>query len=88
MAILESQISSYDEMQAQLAALRAENEALRKARQGKLSLKVSDKGAVSVYGMGKWPITLYRSQMERLLDSHEQIKAFIVANSAALTVKA
>lgn len=74
-------------LEAQIIALRAENEALRKARQGKLSLKVSDKGAVSVYGMGKWPVTLYRSQWERLLASKEQIEAFIIANSDVLTVK-
>ena len=52
-----------------------------------LSLKVSEKGAVSVYGMGKWPITMYQSQWTRVLDHADQIKAFIVANQATLAVK-
>ncbi len=55
----------------------------------KLSMKVTDKGGLSVYGLGRFPTTLYRSQWERLLadDTVAQIKAFIVANSALLTVK-
>lgn len=57
------------------------------AKQGKLSLKVSTKGAVSIYGFGKWPVTLYRDQMERLLDNADQIKAFIEANADLLHLK-
>ncbi len=55
----------------------------------KLSMKVTEKGGLSVYGLGRFPTTLYRSQWERLLadDTVAQIKAFIVANSALLTVK-
>lgn len=55
----------------------------------KLSMKVTDKGGLSVYGLGRFPTTLYRSQWERLLadDTVAQIKAFIVANAALLTVK-
>lgn len=74
-------------LQAQIEALRAENAKLKAAKNGKLSLKVSDKGAVSVYGMGRFPVTLYRGQWERLIANIDQIKAFIEANSDQLTVK-
>jgi len=52
-----------------------------------LSLKVSEKGAISVYGLGRFPITLYRGQMERLLDHAVVIRSFIAANSALLATK-
>lgn len=54
---------------------------------GKFMLKVGKAGGVSVYGMGRWPVTLYRSQWERLLDSAEEIRAFIEANADLLTSK-
>ena len=76
----------------EIQRLRAENEALR-ARQaagvGRLTVKASTKGAVSVYGLGRWPVTLYREQWERLL-TPEQAKAilgFIVANDKTLARK-
>lgn len=53
----------------------------------KLTLKVSAKGALSIYGFGKWPVTLYRSQWERLIASVEEITAFIEANEGLLAVK-
>jgi hypothetical protein len=53
----------------------------------KLTLKVSDKGALSVYGLGRFPVTLYRGQWERLLGAQAEITAFIEANAATLTVK-
>jgi hypothetical protein len=74
-------------LQAQIEALMVENARLKAAKQGKLSLKVSEKGALSVYGMGKWPVTLYRGQWERLLASKDQIEAFIELNSSMLTTK-
>ena len=59
---------SEEEMQAEIAKLRAENEALKKpAGRGQMSLKVSEKGALSVYGLGRFPVTLYREQWEKLL---------------------
>lgn len=70
-----------------IAQLQAQVAALKAARNGKLTLKVSKAGAVSIYGMGRWPVTLYRGQMERLLDSAEQIRAFIEANADQLSVK-
>jgi hypothetical protein len=54
----------------------------------KLTMKVSDKGALSVYGLGRYPVTLYRGQWERLLAEADTITAFITANAATLTVKA
>lgn len=54
---------------------------------GKLTLKVSKAGAVSVYGMGKWPVTLYQSQWTRLIESMGEIKAFISANADLLATK-
>lgn len=74
-------------LQAQIEALRAENAKLKAAKNGKLSLKVSEKGAVSVYGMGRFPVTLYRGQWERLIANVDQITAFIEANADQLTVK-
>lgn len=54
----------------------------------KLTMKVSDKGALSVYGLGRFPVTLYRGQWERLATHMDDITAFITANAATLTVKA
>ena len=56
-----------EEMKAEIERLRAENENLKKPARGVLSLKVSEKGALSVYGMGRFPVTLYREQWEKLL---------------------
>ncbi len=56
-------------------------------KRGQLSCKVSDKGAVSVYGMGRFPVTLYMEQWERLLGYGDEIKSFIAANSAKLKRK-
>lgn len=76
-------------LQAQLEALKAENAALKlKASTPKvLTIKVSEKGGVSVYGLGRFPMTLYKTQMERLIAHVPQITAFIAENAAKLTVK-
>ncbi len=76
-----------DDIQAELERLRAENEALKKAGRGKLSMKVSEKGALSVYGMGRFPVTLYKEQWLRLLGMADDIKAFIEANNEHLKTK-
>ena len=76
-----------DDAQAELARLRAENEALKKAGRGRLSMKVSEKGALSVYGMGRFPVTLYKEQWLRLLGVADDIRAFIEANNEALKTK-
>jgi hypothetical protein len=76
-----------EDLQAELARLRAENEALKKTGRGKVSMKVSEKGALSVYGMGRFPVTLYKEQWLRLLDMSDDIKAFIEANNESLKSK-
>lgn len=76
-----------DEIQAELQRLRAENEALKKSGRSKPSMKVSEKGALSVYGMGRFPVTLYKEQWLRLLAMADDIKGFIEANNANLKSK-
>jgi len=70
------------------AELQAEIEKLKAAKATMLTMKVSQKGAVSVYGMGRFPVTLYKSQWEKLLDSAADIKTFIEANEEQLAEKA
>jgi hypothetical protein len=66
-----------DELRAELERLKAENEALRNRRSGTVSMKVSEKGGLSVYGLGRFPVTLYQEQWTKLLDLADQIRAFI-----------
>lgn len=70
--------------QADLVAL---VQSMQKASQRKLTLKVSEKGAVCLYGLGRFPVTLYKTQWERLLGEVEHISAFLKANEALLSVK-
>lgn len=56
--------------------------------QRKITLKVSEKGAVSLYGLGRFPVTLYGTQWERLLGEAEHISAFLKTNASLLSVKA
>jgi hypothetical protein len=74
-----SQSSSQGDLIAQLAALRAENEALKAAGNGKLTVKSNGK-TVSVYGLGRFPVSLYAQGWERLLAAAPQITACIKAN--------
>ena len=78
-----------DDMQAELDRLRAENEALKQSnkRTGSVSMKVSEKGAVSVYGLGRFPVTLYQEQWLKLLGLSEEIKSFIDENRSRLKTK-
>lgn len=76
-----------EDMQAELERLRAENERLKKGGRGKLAMKVSEKGALSVYGMGRFPVTLYKEQWLKLLEMSDEIKGFIEANADALKTK-
>ena len=76
-----------DDQQAEIERLRAENERLKKTRDARLAMKVSEKGALSVYGMGRFPVTLYKEQWLRLLAMAEDIKAFIEANNHSLKSK-
>jgi hypothetical protein len=76
-----------EEMQAELERLRAENEALKNRKAPVISIKVSEKGGVSVYGLGRFPVTLYKEQWVRLLDMGDDIRAFIRDNDAKLKSK-
>lgn len=80
-------MSENQDVQAELERLRAENAALKKTSARGLSLKVSEKGALSVYGMGRFPVTLYKEQWLKLLDMAEDIRNFIKANDTALKSK-
>jgi hypothetical protein len=66
-----------DELRAELERLKAENEALRNKRSGAVSMKVSEKGGLSVYGLGRFPVTLYQEQWTKLLDLADEIRTFI-----------
>ena len=78
---------SDESIQQELERLRAENEALKKKRNTSISMKVSEKGAVSVYGLGRFPVTLYQEQWHKLLSVADEIKTFIAENKASLKVK-
>jgi hypothetical protein len=79
---------SQEELEQELARLRAENEALKKGpRGGRVSMKVSDKGGVSVYGLGRFPVTLYLEQWEALLSRADEIRAFLEENRDKLKKK-
>ena len=71
----------------ELERLRNENAALKKGTSSNIRMKVSEKGAVSVYGMGRFPMTLYKEQWLKLLDMSDQIRAFIAANETQLKAK-
>jgi hypothetical protein len=75
------------EMKAELERLKAENESLKARTSKGISLKVSEKGAVSVYGMGRFPVTLYKEQWLKLLDMSDDLRRFIEENNARLKTK-
>jgi hypothetical protein len=78
---------SDDDVKKELERLRNENAALKKGAATGITMKVSEKGGLSVYGMGRFPITLYKEQWLKLLDMADAIRAFIAANEATLKVK-
>lgn len=78
---------SDDEMKAELERLRNENAALKKGASTGIRMKVSEKGAVSIYGMGRFPVTLYKEQWLRLLGMADEICAFIDENELRLKAK-
>jgi hypothetical protein len=79
-------MASEEELKSEIERLRAENEKLKKPR-GQVYLKVSEKGGLSVYGMGRFPITLYREQWEKLLTMADEIRLFIQENDGSLKKK-
>ena len=77
-----------EDMKAEIERLKAENAALKtKPDRGTLSMKVSEKGALSIYGMGRFPVTLYKEQWLKLMGISEQIKTFIKDNDSRLKTK-
>ena len=76
-----------EDLKAELERLRKENASLKKGASSNVRMKVSEKGALSVYGMGRFPVTLYKEQWLRLLDMADDIRAFIAANDSALKGK-
>ncbi len=77
-----------EELRKEIEKLRAENEALKRSSTKGLSLRVSEKGALSVYGLGRFPVTLYKEQWLRLLDMTDDIQTFIKQNESQLKTKA
>jgi hypothetical protein len=78
---------SDDDVKAELERLRRENEALKIGSSEGVRMKVSEKGGVSVYGMGRFPVTLYKEQWLKLLNMSDGIRAFIAENEARLKAK-
>jgi hypothetical protein len=76
-----------EDLKAELERLKAENERLKTHRSGTAMLKVSEKGGVSVYGLGRFPVTLYKEQWTKLLAMADEIKAFIKEHDAELKAK-
>lgn len=79
---------SDENLRRQLDELKAENERLKQgSKAGNLTFRVSEKGAVSVYGLGRFPVTLYQEQWDKLLAQVDELRRFIDANRASLKKK-
>jgi hypothetical protein len=76
-----------EELRLEIERLKAENAQLKKPARGSMSLKVSEKGALSVYGLGRFPVTLYREQWDKLLGMADHIRQFIQENDTLLKKK-
>ena len=78
---------SDEDLKAELERLRAENAALKTSQSKGISMKVSEKGGLSIYGLGRFPITLYKEQWTKLLDMSDEIRDFLRNNDLALKSK-
>jgi hypothetical protein len=78
---------SEEDLRTEMERLRAENEALKAKLSRPTTIKVSEKGAVSVYGLGRFPVTLYKEQWVKLLSMTDDIKKFIAENESRLRVR-
>lgn len=78
---------NHKEMQDLIAQLQAENDALKAKKNPSVSWKISEKGAISIYGLGRFPVTLYFGQLTKLAAVFPQIVAFAEANKESLSVK-
>ena len=85
---MEDQVMSDEDLKAEIERLRAENDQLKtKPSTRGLSLKVSEKGALSLYGVGRFPVTLYKEQWIKILGMKDEIEAFLEKNASALKTK-
>ena len=76
-----------EDLIAELERLRKENESLKKGVAKGISMKVSEKGGLSIYGLGRFPITLYKEQWTKLLDMSDDIRTFLAAHDSELKAK-
>jgi len=76
-----------EDLKAELERLKAENESLKSQRSRSISLKVSEKGGLSVYGLGRFPVTLYKEQWTKLLAMADEIRAFLKEHDRELKAK-
>ena len=76
-----------EDLRAELERLKAENERLKTQRSRSVSLKVSEKGGVSVYGLGRFPVTLYKEQWLKLLAMADEIRTFIKEHDTQLKTR-
>lgn len=77
-----------DAMRAELMRLQQENESLKQRQARGITFKVSDKGALSVYGLGRFPVTLYKEQWHKLLGAQDELVRFLQDHDAELKAKA
>ena len=77
-------MSDDEDLKAELERLRSENAALKRETSAGIRMKVSEKGGVSVYGMGRWPVTIYNEKWLKLLNIAYNIRSFIAANEGQL----
>ena len=75
------------DLHAEIERLKVENERLKAQRASRIALRVSEKGGVSLYGLGRFPVTLYKEQWIKLLDMADEIRAFISEHDAELKAK-
>jgi hypothetical protein len=78
---------SDEDLRAEVARLKEENAALKQGAARGISMKVSEKGGLSIYGLGRFPVTLYKEQWTKLLDMADEIRQFIAANQSKLKSK-
>ena len=76
-----------EDLRAELERLKAENESLKSQRGRSVGLKVSEKGGLSVYGLGRFPVTLYKEQWTKLLAMADEIKTFMKEHDSQLKSK-
>ena len=76
-----------EDEKTELERAKAEIGRLRRTANRGMSIKVSQKGGVSVYGLGRFPVTLYKEQWEKLLDMADELRAFIRENASSLKTK-